>query len=94
MKPNSSLRKNITVSLDPLLVTFIKSKPNYSRYVEALVKQDMQLQATEPIYEAITQKMLKDDTYLAILAKRLQTAGPVVQKVDRDVTIVQGDWGA
>lgn len=44
----------------------------------------------EPIYEAITQKILKDSGFLSELAKELQTAKPLVKNnVD-----LNPNWGA
>lgn len=94
MNPNSSLKKVISISIDPMVHRYVRTKPNYSRYIEGLIKQDMQLQNKEAIYEAITERMLKDDAYLARLAQRLNKSGPVVEQVDKGVTVVQGEWGA
>ena len=87
-------KKHLSIRLDHMVYYHVKTKPNASRYIEALVKQDLQMQQRQPIYSAITEQMLKDDKFLALLKQQLGSAGPVVEKVDNELSIVKGDWGA
>lgn len=94
MKRSAYLRQTLSLRLDPIAYRFVRTKPNYSKYIENLVIQDMQLQNKEPIYQAIVGRLLKDEEILPVLAKKLSQAGPVVRKVDSETTVIEGDWGA
>lgn len=63
---------------------FLRGKPNIGRYLNALIKQDIQTKSAEPIYLTITQKLLQDEQTLAQLATKLNTVAnkPVAQRGD------------
>ena len=92
----SSIHQRIGISarIDPIAYQYAKTKPNLSRYIEALIIHDMQIEKKEAIYEAITSRMLKDPEFIAQFTQQLKRSGPVVHKIDKEVTVVEGDWGA
>ena len=84
----------MSIRIDQVVYNHVRTKSNYSRYIESLIKEDMQMQMQKPIYQAVTREMLQDKEFLALLKQKLNQAGPVVKKIDDDVQLVQGDWGA
>lgn len=85
-------RRTVSIRIDPVAYQYMKTKPNVSKYVEALVIQDMQVRRKEAIYEAITSRMLKDTEFLILLSKTLseRASKPLVTGgVD-----LNPDWGA
>lgn len=91
-------KKHISIRLDPIVYNHVKTKPNASRYIEALIKQDLQYERRDSIYTAITGHLLKDEEYLVKLASKLKNIGGAthVKKTGDDVSIVSGQdiWGA
>lgn len=51
---------------------YIKNKANKSRYIEELVKQDLQMQQTKPIVKAVIDELLKNEYFFKELSERLK----------------------
>ena len=64
------MKKPISVKLDESLWVFIKNKPNKSRYISELIKQDIQMQNTRPIVKAIREELLADEDFFQELTSR------------------------
>lgn len=88
-------KRHLSIRLDDLIYRHVKSKPNATRYIEGLIKQDFQMEQKEPLYEAIIQRFLKDGEAQAILVRRLNEAAkkPVVVE-EAGVKYIKDDWGA
>lgn len=90
----TQLKNILSIRLGVAAYRHVRTKPNMSRYIEGLITQDMQMNLKKPIYTAITNDILKDEEFLAFLKQRLNEVGGVVKQVDKDISIVEGDWGA
>lgn len=88
-------KRHISIRLDEIIFRYVKSKPNASRYIEGLIKQDFQMEQKEPLYQAFIARLLKDDEVLGVLAKRFNEVAnkPIIEKAD-GVSYVKDDWGA
>lgn len=96
------MKKPISAKIDEVLWRHVQSKPNASRYIEALIKQDFQMQRSEPLYDALVARLLKDSEALGQLRLALTKQPDALRKVVTqreyradDVRIdTNTDWGA
>lgn len=88
----SEMKKRVSITVEESLLKLVQAK-NLSQYFNALLKEDVTMKREEPIYSAITEKLLKDEDYLPRLRKALEGAGPVKEKRG-GVTYVEDSWGA
>lgn len=65
------MKKPISIKLDEKLWIFIKDKPNKSRYVEELIKEDIQGQQTKPIVQAVINELLGSEVFFAEIRARI-----------------------
>ncbi len=70
------MKIQLSVKVDELVGKHAKRQTNTSRYVETLIKHDMQIKAQEPIYQAVMQRLLTDSQMLSDLRLRLAQEGP------------------
>jgi len=67
-------KRIISFRLDYELEKHLDSKPNTSKYLNSLIKEDYQRAHSTSLYGAIKQKMLDDEEFLAQLANKAQGA--------------------
>ena len=85
----------LSIKISPALYGFIKNKPNKSRYIEELIKQDIQLKESPKIYTAITQQILEDVEFLESLRLKLsKVKGESRTDLGGETIIETNDWGA
>lgn len=65
------MKKVISITLDEKLWIYIKNKTNKSRYIEELIKQDLQQQQVKPIVKAVGDELLASSVFFDELASRL-----------------------
>lgn len=65
------MKKQLSIKLDETLYSHIKEKPNLSRYIEELVKQDIQMQYQKPITQAVIAELLENEMFISELSSRL-----------------------
>lgn len=90
------MKHSISIRVDEKIWAYIKNKPNRSRYIEELIREDLQTTNSQGIYEALTARILSDNEYLPKLALKLSQTGSkdVVLSQSESVQVVSGDWGA
>lgn len=67
------MKKPLGIRLEDSLWRHVKNKPNHSRYVEGLIKQDIQMEHTKPIVEAVKQELMQNEGFFFELSQRLGT---------------------
>ena len=85
------MKRNISAKIDENLFVHIKNKPNISRYIEELIKQDIQMQQKKPIIEAVRTSLLEDEYFIAEISRRIGANKGVT--MDTQV-VTDPDWGA
>ncbi len=65
------MKKPISIKLDEKLWVFIKNKPNKSRYIEELVKQDIQQAQVKPIVQSVIDELMRNEAFFAEMQNRL-----------------------
>lgn len=66
-----TVKQRITIRVDNVLFQHAKSKPNVSRYIEGLIKQDLQLELTMPIVQAVRQELMGDEEFFTEVVNRV-----------------------
>lgn len=61
---------------------FIKDKPNRSRYIEELIKQDIQQQNVKPITRSVASELLADESFFRELSGRVRSDSRVPMTPD------------
>lgn len=76
------MTKVVSIRLDDTLWGAIKDKPNVSRYIGGLVKQDVQMQFVKPIVKAVIDELLSSELFFTELRLRLE----ISQKQENSIT--------
>lgn len=79
-----------------MLYKHVKTKPNASRYIEALIKQDFQAEHKQDIYKAIIKQLVADDAILIEIGVRLKELASKPTEIKNGDTslVINSDWGA
>jgi hypothetical protein len=75
------VKKPMSFRLDEKLWVFIKNKPNKSRYIEELVKQDIQQAQVKPIVQSVIQELLVNESFFREMGERLKVKPQVIPDV-------------
>lgn len=67
------MKKRISVTIDESLWKLVKDKSNLSRYIEYLVKDDIQLKEKKQIVNAVVDDLLADSIFLDEVADRIKS---------------------
>jgi len=65
------MKRPISIKLDERLWVHIKDKPNRSRYIEELIKQDIHQAQIKPIVQSVSDELLSDEGFFNELSLRL-----------------------
>lgn len=67
----TDMKKQLSVTLDQGLYNLIKHKPNLSRYIEELVKQDLQQKQVKSIVKGVVDDLLTNEPFINELSMRI-----------------------
>ena len=76
------MKKPISIKLDEELWVHIKNKPNKSRYISELIKQDIQLLHTRPIVQAVSSELLQNEGFFREIQSRVRSDSGVPSTPD------------
>lgn len=65
------MKKPISIKLSENLWVYIKDKPNKSRYIEELIKQDIQQAQVKPIVQSVMQELLSNESFFREMSERM-----------------------
>lgn len=65
------MKKPISIKLSERLWVYIKDKPNKSRYIEELIKQDVQQAQVKPIVQSVMRELLSNESFFREMSERL-----------------------
>jgi hypothetical protein len=65
------MNRNISVSIQEELYPYVQKKTNISRYINELVKQDIQMQQKKPIVKAVIDELLQSEEFFAAINERM-----------------------
>ncbi len=77
------MKKPISIKLSERLWVYIKDKPNKSRYVEELIKQDIQQAQVKPIVQSVIQELLSNETFFREMGERLRLPDRPTLRVEK-----------
>ena len=66
------MKKPVSIKIDEKLWVFIKNKPNKSRYIEELIKQDIQQAQVKPIVQSVIHELMSNETFFREISERLK----------------------
>lgn len=64
-------KQTLSVRIDSIALKHVRSKPNYSRYIENLVIADMQSENRKPIVKAVKMELMADEEFFSELVERV-----------------------
>lgn len=64
-------KQSLSIRLDPAFYQYAKSKPNASRYIANLIKQDYAMEVRTPITEVVKKALLEDEEFFNEVVERV-----------------------
>lgn len=80
------MKRSISLRIDEKLWIFVKDKPNRSKYVEELIKQDIQQTQVKPIVQSVIDELMRNEGFFREVSERLKTPRNVAHVVRPDLT--------
>jgi len=70
------MKRPISIKLDERVWVHIKDKPNRSRYIEELIKQDIHQAQIKPIVQSVSDELLSSEAFFNGISVRLNIIPP------------------
>lgn len=77
------MKKPISVKLDERLWVHVKNKINRSKYIEELVKQDIQQEQIKPIVQSVANELLTNESFFNELKERLSITNGITYSSEK-----------
>lgn len=64
-------KRQLTIRLSEPFSSYARNKPNVSRYIEGLVKQDYVMEIKHPIVKAVKLELMADEEFFSEVVERV-----------------------